>query len=201
MGPYMILEIEFCVPCLIVAIIATAFAALAKKLSAFRTLASLLFATYFVMLICLNLLPAFFSPGNSLGLDLPAYPIPGTYLLSAFQTYDAVGNAEEYVLIVFRMTLMYVPLGFLAPTVFPRLKHGVKKYLLIIIVPIFIEFVQLAEGLYAGGLYKRISFDDVLLAVLGSILGLALREGLLWIHRTVLTPRINGRLHKEGPAQ
>lgn len=170
----MFLDIGFGYVVLVASVILSSIISLAKGLSAARTLVALLFASYIAILICFQVIPIPLTPYNPIGIDLPAYFFPGTYLVAIGKIYFESNRLVEFILIILRMIAVYVPLGALAPATFPRLRKAGCAACFIALFALSIEAVQYLEGTYAGGLYKRVAVDDALLAIIGGFIGFAL---------------------------
>lgn len=172
----MFLDISFGYVILLVLLAAVSITSIAFRFPAGRTVAALLLAVYVAALLTTKLLPMPLTHEPPFGADLAPYPTPFAYLGAAWEIYSSSGRGADFVAIVIRMVLEYVPLGLLLPLVLdsPDERLDVRAASLVVIAPVCIELAQLLECAWAGAFYKRIATDDVLLAVLGGLAGYAL---------------------------
>ena len=151
-----------------------------KKYSALKTLAVLLFAAYLAALLAIEFLPLSFGPTEMLSQDLGFYPLPFTLLAELPAESSSSGLLSGWFELV-KMICLLIPFGLLLPAIFSsRINH--KTYVTIFAaVTLGIELIQLLEDGIMGAFSKRVSFDEVLLAFVGCLMGY-----LLWYLMTCL---------------
>jgi glycopeptide antibiotics resistance protein len=124
---------------------------------------------YIAMLAVVTLLPvAWISPPSDYGPQL--VPLQGILA-------DLEDSPVERLAEVFGNVLLFVPLGFLLPLLFPAMRHWRQALVVGAGVSLLIELYQLA---WPG--VRKASVDDLLMNALGAVLGFAalrLTEALL----------------------
>ena len=155
----------------IVATIACSALAIHRGLSAGRTLALLMLGSMLSLLTALLIFPMALTP-NGITYD-PVhglYPLPFSLISFLLQEYGASSAFR----LLLSNTVLYVPIGFFgfllqAPGVFSRS----RRTLLYLGIPLAIEFARLLECLFVGSFYKTVALDSIILAVLGTNIGIS----------------------------
>lgn len=141
-----------------------------RGFSAKRTLVALLLSLYIPTLLSLELLPLSLGWDPMLSHDLGIYPIPLTLI------YDKLGELSGSQIGVFafglaKLTLPLLPLGLLAPMMWPRFRNFRKVSTLLAMTALGIELIQLAEDAMMAASSKRVSFDEAFCAFVGGLVG------------------------------
>lgn len=141
---------------------------------------------YFVVLVAVTLLPVSFSRFNNLhtrGINL--WPVKHTWqdISAMFSVND--GMATIYALEnIIGNILLFIPLGFLLPVIFHRMRSFQKVLLSGVTLSVLIEASQWLSRIC--GIYRFVDIDDVLLNTTGTAIG-------YWIAYAGLSR--TGRLH------
>lgn len=86
------------------------------------------------------------------------------------QRANASGNWTEFLRLVVGNVLVFLPLGILVPLINPEFRCG-RMFLLAVLVPVCIEFLQLVGNILAGTLIRTVETEDVILNAAGCMLG------------------------------
>lgn len=142
----------------------------------FRTAAFVAFALYLIVLIALTFAP--FGSDNDLGKRINLEPF--ATIRSALRHGSGSG--------VFRLMVLniaaFVPLGLLLPVVASRARGLVVVFLLALSLSVAIELGQLAVSQYVGYAYRSTDVDDVILNVLGAVIGYVVFVCLKFLSRS-----------------
>lgn len=130
-----------------------------RGFSAKRTLVALLLSLYIPTLLSLELLPLSLGWDPMLSHDLGIYPISLTLI------YDKLGELSSSQIGVFafdlaKPTLPLLPLGLLAPMMWPRFRNFRKASTLLAMTALGIKQIQLVEDAMMAASSKRVSFDE-----------------------------------------
>lgn len=137
-----------------------------------RQLANWLLVGYFFALIYVTF---FWAPTNiPLTLSARLHLVPGDSFLYAFQYDGGLWSSQ-----IMWNVCLFMPLGGLLPCVFPSLRKGAWKTVLIcLLLSLCIEFVQFFIGRVAD-------MDDVITNTLGGVFGRALYTVAAWALKKV----------------
>lgn len=89
---------------------------------------------------------------------------------SLWQNASISGNWTEFYRLIFGNILVFLPLGILVPLINPNFRFG-KMLLLAILVPVFIEALQLVGNILAGNVIRTVETEDVILNAAGCLIG------------------------------
>lgn len=125
-------------------------------------------ATYAVALIALTMLP----------LGTYPYPPPNPYPFATIgQLFGRDGVDLSVLRLIVGNVLAFVPLGILTPLLAPRRRSWLFVLAVGLIVSAAIELGQLGLSGLLGYTYRQSDVDDVILNVIGALLGYALFVG------------------------
>lgn len=125
-------------------------------------------ATYAVALIALTMLP----------LGTYPYPPPNPYPFATIgQLFGCDGVDLSVLRLIVGNVLAFVPLGILTPLLAPRRRSWLFVLAVGLIVSAAIELGQLGLSGLLGYTYRQSDVDDVILNVIGALLGYALFVG------------------------
>jgi glycopeptide antibiotics resistance protein len=96
---------------------------------------------------------------------------PNVVPLRAIRETAALGWGWPAVRLLAGNVLVFVPLGFLVPAIWPRLGRPWRMLLAGLVLSGAVELSQLAVSLYLGYWYRMADVDDVLLNTCGVLLG------------------------------
>lgn len=170
----MFLDVRFGYVLWIVLLVIGCVAAVKRRLSSAHTIAALALATYLALLLSVTLLPMSLTYGVTLGIEYESYPLPGSYLASMWEMVTTGDTKLSYLSFLLRHAFAYAPLGFLLPAASARCARFKTCLVAVALASLFVELAQLVEGLAVGSLYKIVSLDEVLLALLGGTVGFSL---------------------------
>jgi glycopeptide antibiotics resistance protein len=157
---------------LVLALFVIVVVSLFKRRSFSKTLVSLVFASYVavVVLIVLMPFPIKLMPGEPC-LDIPVNLVPFANIIDAWRAHMGTDHQMYFFRLVLGNILLFVPLGFLAPVLWERVRKTRVAAMLFLAVPICIEFIQLINGWRIGSMYRSVDIDDVLLNFMGALAG------------------------------
>jgi glycopeptide antibiotics resistance protein len=156
----------------------------------FREFLKLAFFLYIVFLLRLTILPAFHIRRGYLSVNLVPFQTISGYIGSVFSGDVSLGVIRENLL---GNIALFVPMGLLAPAIWPRFRRLWKAVLFGMLFSAGIELAQLAFSLL-GMLYRTTDVDDVILNTSGALMG----YGLYALIRLMIPSR-TARASKAGP--
>jgi hypothetical protein len=129
-------------------------------------------ASYAVALIALTMLPLGEYP----------YPPPNPYPFGTIgQLFGRDGLEVSVLRLIVGNVLAFVPLGILTPLLAPRRRSWLFVLAVGVVVSVAIELGQLALSGLLGYTYRQSDVDDVILNVIGALLGYCLLLGSEWM--------------------
>jgi glycopeptide antibiotics resistance protein len=128
-------------------------------------------ATLFPIPVAVHLTPAQLGPTERL---LDRLNAPNVVPLHGIRETAALGWGWPAVRLLAGNVLVFVPFGFLVPTIWPRMGRSWRMLLAGLLLSGGVELSQLALSLYLGYWYRMTDVDDVLLNTCGVLLGFAL---------------------------
>lgn len=147
---------------------------LAKRWSFGKTFGSLVFTVYIAAVVTVVFMPfpIKLMPGEPCS-DFPINLTPFATISHEWETNVGTDHFLYFFRLVIGNVLLFIPLGFLAPYLWKRLREAKFALVLFLSIPACIELLQLVNGVRIGSLYRSVDVDDVLLNFTGALIGYA----------------------------
>jgi glycopeptide antibiotics resistance protein len=147
-----------------------------KKIMWLKEIVGFLFVIYLSMVIAVTLFPIVIGAYSNANITYSINLIPLKAIINNVSNIGVAygGDAAFMIGLILKNVggniLLFMPLGFLAPILWRKLKRFKHIIILGLIVSISIELLQLLQTL-AGGWGRATDIDDVICNVLGAIIG------------------------------
>lgn len=146
-----------------------------KKWSFRYLLKTTLLMVFFTCMFALTIFPIPVNPEyiqNELAKGPNNHPFNNFELFQSIKRFYYYSPSGTYFFKqIFGNILLFMPLGFILPSVFPKQNHLVKVFFISFLTSVMIEFIQYSISNSVGFVIRVADVDDVVLNTIGGIIG------------------------------